>query len=351
MPSARSRSVVGQMQHVEWLDCSSAMSCSSTCVACTAVNRSPSTPCRSSKSIGVQPCTAQHCSFSAGCSLTWACSGASCAAAHSATTDIDAGSTLRTEWIAAPIFASVPSARSVDPRRPRVGVAVAEPLLRAVEHCIAGHARPQVARVEQRDANACRRCCLEQHLAHLVRLRIRRAAAIVVQVVELADAGEPGQHHLGERRRGQVAVRVGVEPVGKRVHPIAPRPERAGLAMRAAAQRPMERVAVRVGHSRQRQPGEPVGIRSAAITPTDTSVIRSPSTVIDDAPLDLAGEVTEPRQFAPVRRHDPRRHDPTRATNSVIRSTNAARWNRSNCSHVVKVVGSTTRSRNSTPSR
>ena len=44
-------------------------------------------------------------------------------------------------------------------------------------------------------------------------------------------------------------------------------------------------------------------------------------------------------------------YEPTRATNSVMRATKASRWWRSNCSHVVSVVVSTTRSRNSRPSR
>ena len=46
----------------------------------------------------------------------------------------------------------------------------------------------------------------------------------------------------------------------------------------------------------------------------------------------------EPGELAPVG-GDALRHEPTRATKAVMRSTNASRWNRSNCSQVVKRAG------------
>src|SRR6185295_1917966 len=70
-----------------------------------------------------------------------------------------------------------------------------------------------------------------------------------------------------------------------------------------------------------------------------------------------------PRQSAVVLRREPggngvhllpprpRSQLPTRSTNAVMRSTNASRWKRSDCSHVVSVVVSVTRSTKSLPSR
>ena len=59
---------------------------------------------------------------------------------------------------------------------------------------------------------------LAQRLAHRVRVVVRAAARPVVQVVELADAGHPGEHHLGEDGPGQREVGVRVEPGGDGVH-------------------------------------------------------------------------------------------------------------------------------------
>ena len=55
MPSARSRSVVGQKQAVVRDEPSSLMSRSLMWVACTAVVRGPSSPASSSSSVGVRP--------------------------------------------------------------------------------------------------------------------------------------------------------------------------------------------------------------------------------------------------------------------------------------------------------
>ena len=71
-------------------------------VAWTAVNRPPTSPAPARTSTGVRPYAAVQSSFSAGCSLTWACSGASRASAHAPTIPISAGATARTEWTAAP---------------------------------------------------------------------------------------------------------------------------------------------------------------------------------------------------------------------------------------------------------
>src|SRR2546430_2351235 len=65
-------------------------------------------PSRSSNAAGVQPSTARHSSTSAGCSARCMCSGAFRWRAQAATTRIDAGSTARTLWMAAPIWTPFP---------------------------------------------------------------------------------------------------------------------------------------------------------------------------------------------------------------------------------------------------
>jgi hypothetical protein len=67
------------------------------------VNRGDSAPVVSSTAVGEQPCSTLTCSFSPVCSETWACSGIARWAAYSATSVIEAASTARTEWIAAPM--------------------------------------------------------------------------------------------------------------------------------------------------------------------------------------------------------------------------------------------------------
>ncbi len=106
------------------------------------------------------------------------------------------------------------------------------------------------------------------------------AVTVVVEVVELADDRVAGEHHLGERRRRQLLVRVGVERRGELVHLVAPRPERAAAPVRAPPQGAVEGVAVGVGEPGQRQPGEPrraCGWRRHVVA---TPVILPPSTSI-----------------------------------------------------------------------
>ena len=100
MPSARSRSVVGQKQTEA--PPRAVMSAAVRWVAWTAVNRPPTRPAPARTSTGVRPYAAMQSSFSAGCSLTWACSGAPRSSAHPPTIAISSGATARTEWTAAP---------------------------------------------------------------------------------------------------------------------------------------------------------------------------------------------------------------------------------------------------------
>ena len=85
----------------------------------------------------------------------------------------------------------------------------------------------EVAGVEQRDPDAGLGRRLDQGVAHRVRVVVRRPVRLVVQVVELADAGDPGRRHLAVGRPRQREVAVGVEPLRHGVHLLAPGPERA----------------------------------------------------------------------------------------------------------------------------
>ena len=165
-------------------------------------------------------------------------------------------------------------------------------------------------------------------------------SGLVVHVVELADARDAGQHHLAEHRPREPVVRVGVERAGQPVHLVAPRPERAlrrpgcGRAApggtRGCARwpdpgsvTPRSRTAPGGGAARRARPPR--------CTPSRTSMRTSRAGSSPPSQASSQWNTASPaidRQL------------PTRRTNSVIRSTNAARWKRSNCSHVVNVVGS-----------
>ena len=161
------------------------------------------------------------------------------------------------------------SARSAcDPALgPALDGAVAEPALPLVQRGVPVGGQPagEVARVQQGDPEPGLRGRLAQRLAHRVRVVVRRAARPVVQVVELADAGDAGERHLGVRRPGQREVGVRVEPRGDGVHALAPGPERAAAAVRAAAQGAVEGVRVRVGEAGQHQPGQPFVVAGGAV--------------------------------------------------------------------------------------
>ena len=88
------------------------------------------------------------------------------------------------------------------------------------------------------------RAACDDGLAHGVGVGVRPAGEVVVQVVELADDGDAGQHHLGEDRPRQGEVGVGVEVPRDGIHLLAPGPEVAAVAVGAAAQRAVEGVAV-----------------------------------------------------------------------------------------------------------
>ena len=112
------------------------------------------------------------CSFSAGCSETWAWSGAPRSAAQPATAAMLAGSTARTEWTAAPMRTSGASAQRSGAGRPRVDVGVGEPALRRLELDV--DAAVEVAGVEQRDADPGVAGGGDERLGHRVGFGVRR---------------------------------------------------------------------------------------------------------------------------------------------------------------------------------
>ena len=143
-----------------------------------------------------------------------------------------------------------PVAEGAGPRGPAVGVAVAETDLGAGQRPAVEPA-PQVAGVEQGEPDPGPAGRLGQRLPHLVGVGVGPAGRVVVQVVELAHGGDPGQRHLGVGGGGQLQVAVRVEDRGDLVHQLPPAPEVPPAAMGAPAQRPVEGVRVAVG-----QPGD-----------------------------------------------------------------------------------------------
>ncbi len=213
-PSPRSRSVVGQKQL--WVPVAPrwAMSSEVRWVACTALVSGPSTPWSASSWAGVAPYAAMQPSFSCTCSLRCTCSGrpvgrrrptaASCSAGHGAD-----GVDRRTDDRA------VVSGQLARPCcGPAVGVAVGVARLHALDRC--PEPAGEVAGVEQRDPDAGLAGGLDQGAAHRVGVVVGRAVGLVVQVVELADGGDPGGRHLAVGGAGEREVGVGVEPLRRR---------------------------------------------------------------------------------------------------------------------------------------
>ena len=95
----------------------------------------------------------------------------------------------------------VAAGERVDPGGPAVGVAVAEPLLHALER--AADAAGEVAGIEQRDPQPRLPGGVDERVRHRVRVVVRHATRAVVQVVELADRGDARQRQLRVRRPGQ----------------------------------------------------------------------------------------------------------------------------------------------------
>ena len=130
----------------------------------------------------------------------------------------------------------------VDPSRPAVRVAVAERHLLQLERPAVQPAA-QVARIDQRELDPLLGRGVDERLAELV--------ALSVQVVELADRGDPGLEHLPKHQPAVLEI-VGGVPLGVAVHALAPLPEIAPAGLHLPAEKPLERVAVDVGEAGHR---------------------------------------------------------------------------------------------------
>ena len=182
---------------------------------------------------------ARHAAFSAGCSERWTCSGRPPRRRP--------GQLQRAARPGPSELPRRPAAPGRELLGPGVRVAVAETQLGAVER--GAEAACEVAGVQQGEPMR-RRPRRPAARPPWRAGRSTAAAGAVVDVVELADRGDPGQRHLRVHGAGQGPVGVRVEPGGDGVHRLAPGPERAAAAVRAPAQRAVERVAVRVGEAR-----------------------------------------------------------------------------------------------------
>ena len=199
------------------------------------------------------------------------------------------GGTARTEWIATPSLACAAEhavlvgPERVDPLGPPLAVAVAEPQLRAGQRLggtVVAQPAGQVAGVDQGDPHPGLRRRLDQRPPHLVLVRVRDAAGAVMQVVELAHAGDPGQRHFRVHGPGQRQVAVRLQPRGHLVHPLPPGPERSLPGLGGAAEGAVERMGVGVGQARQGEPGQPHRARGdigRGGRPGRTAMKRSPA--------------------------------------------------------------------------
>jgi hypothetical protein len=154
-------------------------------------------------------------------------------------------------------------------------------------------ARMAAARVgggQQHDREAGRRGGVGHRERHRVRLLVRRAVGAVVNVVELADGTVAGRRHLAVDAARDVVHARGVEPLGERVHALAPAPEivvRALAALPDPAQVALEGVRVHVRHRRDRElshsatfelPATPVSSSAAASSPFAATAASSSDT-------------------------------------------------------------------------
>ena len=244
MPSARSRSVVGQKQQQHRAPPSAAMSASSRWVACTAVNRSSSAPASASTPVGVEPYAMTARLVLGGLlgdvrmqrALVGRCPGRDPARRLG----IDGANAVDRR----PDPDPVTRGELVDAVGPGVGVGVGETQLDLAERL--ADAAVQVAGVQQGDPDPGLAGSLDDRLADLVRVRVRLAAGAVMQVVELADRRDPRQRHLPEGGPRQAQVGVGIEVRRKprtcpRARPRScrrrARPDRGALAGRRASGR------------------------------------------------------------------------------------------------------------------
>ncbi len=127
--------------------------------------------------------------------------------------------------------------------------------------------RPVIGRGKQHDLEAALDGRLGQRDRHRVGLAVRSAVGLVDDVVKLADGAVAGSRHLRVDAPADVAHRLGVVLSGEPVHLGAPAPEVIARmrALADPAQVELERMAVRVGHARNRNQPASHGRVGAAI--------------------------------------------------------------------------------------
>lgn len=117
---------------------------------------------------------------------------------------------------------------ALDPIDPRFGRGVAIAALRALGRHIpvGGETAVKIEGVKQRDPDAGVGGRGEHGLTHGVGVVVPTAVGLVMHVVKLTHHGDAGQRHLGVGGPGEPVVAVRIEPLGRPVHHLAPRPER-----------------------------------------------------------------------------------------------------------------------------
>ncbi len=237
----------------------------------------------SSHSTGRAPRRATHSSTSRSCSATWTCTGRPAASAATARSS----SGVR----GAQAVGGDAEGRAVEPREgagaalDEVGVEVEggrePPLLGAGRGAV--EARAGVEDGQQRQPDPRRRRSRRDAARHLGPVGVGTAVEVVVEVVELADAGEAGFQHLdvGLRRHGLDVLRRHRQ--GEAVHRVPPAPEAVGAGPADLARGPPCRAGTRgnagwAGPARRcggsSAPGARPG-RSAATRPPSTDTVTS----------------------------------------------------------------------------
>ena len=234
----------------------------------------PSTPSSRSSAVGVRPCTARHARSRPSARTSGRAAGRRGVSAQSTTAGIcSTGHRAHRVERRADEYAAVARRRccSASTRSAqRVDRAVAEPLLRPVASGAPSDAGAEIAGVEQGEPDAGVRGRVDQGLAHRVRVGVRPAAGVVVQVVELADRGDAGQRHLGVHRRGPAPGSGRGQPSGgARTSARARSRTMPRSRWVRAAQRPVEGVRVGVGQARDHQAAQPRAIRLRAAAGLD----------------------------------------------------------------------------------
>ena len=139
------------------------------------------------------------------------------------------------------------------PLLPVINIAVAESSLHRIQWQVAGCGEPagEVTHIEQGEPDPCLGGGLDQRRAHGIGIAVRAASLVMVQIVELADDGVSGQHHLGEYCAGQRQIGIRIQSGGERVHLLPPGPEAAAASVRSAPQGAMKSMTVAIGQTRQ----------------------------------------------------------------------------------------------------